>query len=124
MLCNLKMAVSYVHTCQTHETYLPDNSCPKHFQLKVIRHHCLLEGYVGTGHHVSEACFVHVTVAVVLGFHCMYLNMEPQQQLQRGLIPRHPQKKLITVTVCVLAEPQPVTLACLLYMFCSWQHKA
>ena len=66
---NLKMAVSYVHTCQTHETYLPDNSCPKHFQLNVISHHCLLEGYVGTGHHVSEACFVHVTVAVVLGFY-------------------------------------------------------
>ena len=78
------------------------------------------DGYVGAGHQVSEKCFVHGTVAVVLRPQSIYLSMQSRQQLQQG--PKHsgPQKKLKTVTVCFLVEHQPVTLTYLWYMvFCS-----
>ena len=55
----------------------------------------------------------------MLSLHGIYLHMESQQQLLQG--PKHncPQKTLMSVTVCVLAERQPVTLMHILYeVFC------
>ena len=51
------------------------------------------EGYVGAGHQVSEKCFVHGTVAVVLRPQSIYLSMQSRQQLQQSPKQSGPQKK-------------------------------
>ena len=55
---------------------------------------------------------------VVLSFQGIYLHMESQQLLQ-GPKNSGPQKTQMSVTVCVLAEHQPVTLMHILHkVFC------
>ena len=115
------MVVSYGNTCHTYETYLPDNSCPHHFHLKVGSHQCLLGGYVWTGQDVLAKWFVHLTVALLLRLQCFGLRMGSQQQLQQCLKHSDPQKKMMSLTGYALLAHQPMTLTyCLYILFCSY----
>ena len=116
----------------THVTHMKHSCLTIHVQItfiwkwKVIN--ALLRAMFGQVKMYWQSEFVHLTAALLWRLQCFRLSKGSPQQLQQG--PKHsdPQRKLMSLTVYVLLEYQPMTLTyCLYILFCSYaaylQHK-